>query len=66
MLILIKLLPAVDISYEESGFRNAGNAMHVSVNIYEHKPKHQQQQHNALSCKGWLVVLVCWFLYFAK
>lgn len=56
MPILIKLLPAVNITYEDSGFRNAGNAMHDSLNIYEDKTKHhQQQQNNPLACKVWLV-----------
>lgn len=54
MPILIKLLPAVNISYEDSGFHNAGKAMHDSLNIYEDKTKHQQQQNNPLACKGWL------------
>lgn len=67
MPILIKLLPAVNISYEDSGFHNAGNAMHDSLNIYEDKTiHHQQQQNNLPACKGWLVVLFFWFLYFTK
>lgn len=60
MPILIKLLPAVNISYEDSGFHNAGKAMHDSLNIYEDKTKHQQQQNNPLACKGWLF----WFVGF--
>lgn len=67
MPILIKLLPAVNISYEDSGFHNTVNAVHDSLVIYEDKTKHQQQQqNNPPACKGWLVVLVCWFLYFTK
>lgn len=55
MPILIKLLPAVNTSSEDSGFHNAGNAMHDSLNIHEDKTKHQQQQNNPPDCKGWLV-----------
>lgn len=62
MPILIKLLPAVNISYEDSRFHNAGNYL---LNIYEDKIKHhqQQQQNNSPACKGWLVGCFCLLVF---